>query len=367
MTNFVHNGNLIRVLPDDAIRIQRELEPGNYSVVVDRGELVLQKNVKMSIPHKIYGSTKNDAERIINTFKDRSTNTGVLLSGDKGSGKTLLAKLVASECEKLNIPTLSISSRLGGNVLATFLQNIGQECVIIFDEFEKVYSHNEEDQDGITPQESLLSLLDGIYDNKMLFILTCNSVHKIDSNLINRPGRIYYYKRFSGLESDFIEEYCKDELKDKEKLNEVLNRIALLGQISFDVLKAIIEECNRYPGNIKEAFSLLNIGNNDGVLYEMKCRLIGSEKWTHCGRIVDPTKLAVIHASPSNGRYDFSIGDYDKPDDKGKYKLHPQNFTLNHFKRVDKETKDIYYQNDEAELCLSIVLPQMRDHWEYDF
>ena len=63
------------------------------------------------MPHELYGTKiQGYAHRILTTFLDRpsSSSTGVLLSGGKGSGKTLLTKLVSTKAAKMEIPTLIV-------------------------------------------------------------------------------------------------------------------------------------------------------------------------------------------------------------------------------------------------------------------
>ena len=88
-------------------------------------ELYLEKRVEFSEPNKVYGDTNTKIERIINTFKERNKNMGVLLSGVKGSGKTFLAKGVASRLLKENYPTLIVNEVFDPNNLSDFIQAIG--------------------------------------------------------------------------------------------------------------------------------------------------------------------------------------------------------------------------------------------------
>ena len=115
------------------------------------------------------------------------------------------------------IPTLIINSAFYGDTFNRFIQDIDQECVVMFDEFEKTYS--EENNDGENAQEKLLTLLDGVFPQKKLFLLTCNNLFKIDDHLKNRPGRVYYFLEFRGLEEDFVREYLDDNLTDKNQIN----------------------------------------------------------------------------------------------------------------------------------------------------
>src|SRR4029078_12619167 len=82
--------------------------------------------------------------------------TGALMVGEKGSGKSLLAKLVSANSQEKGLPTLIIPRPWCGDMFNRFLQSIEQPTVILFDEFEKVYPYNfagsrdPDDDDGDT-------------------------------------------------------------------------------------------------------------------------------------------------------------------------------------------------------------------------
>jgi SpoVK/Ycf46/Vps4 family AAA+-type ATPase len=100
----------------------------------------------------MYGNTLRHTDRIINSFWKRPQQTGVLLNGEKGSGKTLLAKNISVELAKEGVPTIVINRDWTGDGFFKLLQDIDQPCVVLFDEFEKVYDREK--------QEEILTLLD---------------------------------------------------------------------------------------------------------------------------------------------------------------------------------------------------------------
>ena len=75
----------------------------------------------------------------------------------------------------------------------------------------------------------------------------------------NRPGRIFYLIKFSGLDLDFVEEYAKDNLKNLENLNQLIEVVSLFEEFNFDMLKALVEEMNRYNEDPRQAIRMLNI------------------------------------------------------------------------------------------------------------
>jgi hypothetical protein len=254
MSYFVKEGNTYRVSKKEALDICDQLPAGNYVIKQNEmtGQLYLEHIEDFTIPSKIYGDCLSNTDRMIQTFLDRENATGVMLTGEKGSGKTLLSKNISVElAKKHKVPTIVINAPWTGDKFNTFLQSIEQPCVVLFDEFEKVYDRDE--------QESILTLLDGVFPSKKLFMLTCNDKYRVDFHMRNRPGRIYYMMDFTGLDVNFIREYCNDRLVNKEHIEKIVNITSVFSQFNFDMLKALVEEMNRYNETPQEALRMLNV------------------------------------------------------------------------------------------------------------
>ncbi len=237
----------------------------NYRVCVTmQGEFYIEQIAEtFKSPKDIYGDIPKHSSRIINTFLNREVSTGVLLAGEKGSGKSLLAKKV---CEELNssqnIPTIMIESPFCGAEFNNFVSAFKQRCVFFFDEFEKTYDRER--------QESLLTLFDGMYNTNHLFLLTCNEENKLDYNLKSRPGRIFYYITFGKLSKEFIREYCEKNLTNKQYVKHIIDYATICKGYNFDSLKAIVDETNMYDESVFEFKNIINVdkGNNYSHLYE---------------------------------------------------------------------------------------------------
>ena len=253
MSYYIKQGNTFKITPDGAVDIRTSLPVGTYVVKFDdmAGQFYLEEMKDFTFKGKKYGNLQKTTDRIINTFKSRTKSTGVLLAGEKGSGKTLQAKNIALELAKENIPTVIINTPYAGDGFNKFIQDIDQDCVIIFDEFEKVYVHEE--------QNSILTLLDGTFTGKKLFILTINEEHRINSYMKNRPGRLYYMIKYGALKEEFIREYCEDNCEDKAKIDSIVNATNVFGNFNFDMLQAMVEEINRYGETPQEVIEVLNI------------------------------------------------------------------------------------------------------------
>jgi len=253
MSYYMKSGNTFRIATKESMDLHESLPAGNYVVKQDPFENFYIEQIEgFDVPTKMYGDTTKNTERIINSFWDREKSTGVMLVGEKGSGKTLLSKNICVELAKQNVPTIVINQPWHGDKFNTLIQSIQQPCIVMFDEFEKVYNSDE--------QEQLLTLLDGIYSTKKLFLLTSNDKWRVDSHMRNRPGRIFYMVNFTGLDEAFIREYCYDNLlSDAKTVDTIVSIASVFGAFNFDMLKALIEEMMRYNETPQEAMRILNV------------------------------------------------------------------------------------------------------------
>lgn len=210
----------------------------------------LIKQDNFDIPNKVYGDSLNVSKRYLETFKDRDSNTNILLTGEKGNGKSLLAKLI---CKNSNIPSIIITKYIEDFPL--IMNDIRQECIILIDEFDKIYDNEEK-------QSELLSLLDGVFTSKKMFIFTSNK-SRLNPFLQNRPGRIYYYKSFDNLDRSVIEEIVDDRLINNQHRDRLIDIANIIGNTNIDTLLSIIEEVNRYNEDPFKSAEYLNITFED--------------------------------------------------------------------------------------------------------
>lgn len=253
MTYYVRTGNTYRIMDESNVEVTQELDARTYSVIQHpmTGEFMLQPIKDFKMPSKIYGNAHKNADRILRTFDNRPLSTGVHLDGVKGSGKSLLAKYVCVLAKEQNIPTIVINNPFCGEEFNKFIQSIDVPAVLLFDEFEKVYEREHQDK--------ILTLFDGVYPSKKLFVLTTNESYRVSDYLKNRPGRIYYSFKFDTLDADFVREYCEDNLNNKDQIQNVVNYTNIFSFFNFDMLSAAVEEMNRYDETLQEVLGYLNI------------------------------------------------------------------------------------------------------------
>lgn len=258
MSYFMQNGDAYVPTPGRDSFL-KALPVGNYVVAKSMMGMFFQRVASFDDPGKTYGNLDARAERILNTFLDRPRSTGALFAGEKGSGKSLLARVISHKAYDMGIPTILVNAPWVGDEFSALLATIEQPAIIQMDEFEKVY--------GREHQEGVLTLLDGTMTSKKLFILTVNDKYRVDTHMRNRPGRLFYSLDFSHLEAEFVREYCADNLKMVEHLEQVVKISTMFEAFNFDMLKALVEEMNRYGEDPFDALDMLNAKpvNNDPV------------------------------------------------------------------------------------------------------
>lgn len=274
MSYFMQSGDKYLPMPNKNSLLE-SLPLGSYSLETSLSGPYFSRISDVEKITKIYGDAAQRAERIVNTFSSRNGSTGVLLCGEKGSGKSLLARVVSEQArESLGMPTIFIKAGPSGEEIESLMNALDHSATIIFDEFEKNFSSKD--------QNSLLSLLDGTGATKHLFLFTANNRSGINDYMINRPGRIFYNLSFDALSEEFIREYGNDVLKNKDWVEELIIVSQRVYRINFDMLKSIVEESNRYDESPIETVKWLNVNTSDQVytyditLFDSDSNIIGT-------------------------------------------------------------------------------------------
>ena len=261
----INTGNTYKIY-DDSMKVYNALPAQCYSVRFDKMTgFYLEKHSDIENKEaKVYGVHMEKVNKVLNTFEAFNRNLGVILSGDKGIGKSLFAKLLSIKSIEKGIPLIIVDTYIPG--IASYIEDIEQEVVVLFDEFDKTFAKT---NDGVDAQATMLSLFDGTAQGKKLFVVTCNDLHRLNDYLVNRPGRFHYHFRFEYPSPTDIKEYLEDKLK-KECYKEIDKVIGFSRKVklNYDCLRAIAFEINN-ESSFENAIKDLNIINTETQRYNI--------------------------------------------------------------------------------------------------
>ena len=265
MSTYLYDNDVVRVFHGDYIFMNNELNAVIYSVKFDvnMGFYLRKETDAFNVTKNVYGDSFDKINMIIDTYINRAKrnmNTGIMFSGTKGSGKTLMAKLTCNKMLEYGYPVILIKERFDSDGLVNFLESIDTNFVMLFDEFEKIYSFEYENENSNSSQKPFLTFMDGTTSKANLILFTCNDLKYINTYMLNRPGRIYYHLKFNSISNDIFREYCDENLRNKEFEKDIKYLMSLMGdKFSFDILQMIVEECNVRNESPKKFIDMMNI------------------------------------------------------------------------------------------------------------
>lgn len=261
---FIRQGNVFIPLGENA-SVCHVVPNGVYTLhEPDQAPAYMQAAPSFILPERIYGDIREFTKKVLFTYEDRRSNlenTGVLLSGSKGDGKSMIAKVLVNDIVRDGV-VIYVNRRCTPSVLATFVSRIvasGRRVCVFCDEFEKTYPRN--DQRSVAISDALLAIMDGGFVHGVLFVFTANETKQVSEFMMNRPGRIFYHRITDGVSTEFVSEYANDQLVNKAHLGSIFEVCENLSKISFDSLKALIKEMNRYGVDAFAAIKDMNISS----------------------------------------------------------------------------------------------------------
>lgn len=237
---------------------------GVYELVLTMTGAYLNKvSDKFEFNYKLYGMEQSFIDHAIKSFDSLPKNMGVLLSGLKGTGKTVTAKQLANLS---NLPVILVTSATIGAL--GYFNDVEQPLCFFFDEFEKIIK-----QDDQMRMSEVLSFVDGtVTTQKHLMLFTSNSI-RVNEFFIDRPGRIRYIKKFHSLNLEIVKEVIEDRLKDKSHAKELIEWVTYFKFLTIDLLISIIDEINIHNMSV-EAFKEFFNADNDKTPYSVKYKFI---------------------------------------------------------------------------------------------
>lgn len=316
---------------DDSLCVYDQLPPQSYVVrFSERRGFYLSRYVDMEINEaKVYGVHDDKVAKVMDSFGEINRSLGVILSGDKGIGKSLFAKMLAKAAIENNMPVIVVDRFING--IASYIESIEQEVMVLFDEFDKTFGEVTAKDGESSPQTNLLTLFDGLSGGKKLFVITCNEIRKLNEYLINRPGRFHYHFRFEYPSATEIRQYLSDKLS-KEYYAEIDSVVAFASRVSlnYDCLRSIAFELN-HGLSFSDAIKDLNIVNIEREEYKITLHYANgitiTNRRVHIDMFDDNEVTAYLYNnsgedyakvkfSPNDAVFDSALCNYIVPSDK---------------------------------------------------
>lgn len=244
--------------------LECDLTPGMvYNINVDNytEEISLEESGGLSLPSKVYCTQRDERfiDKVINSYNlSESGFTGVMLAGVKGSGKTVMAKVIAN---KSGLPIINIGKNIRPYTLKNLVDKLGDTSIcFLFDELDKVLADYDD--------SVLLQVLDGSdTKGKHMILFTCNNDDDISEYLIDRCSRIRYWREFDEMSPSLIMEVLNDKLNDKKEVKSLTDFIKDNFEVcSFDNISSFVKEANDYPTTtFEELFEDMNLSSKGTI------------------------------------------------------------------------------------------------------
>lgn len=284
--NIVNAGSRYQIYGED-VKTYKRLPLMSFEICFNKmAGFYLSSRSDLAInEEKIYGNHEVKVNKVFNSFKHSDRNLGVILSGQKGIGKSLFARILSHQAIEDGYPVLLANTYMPG--IADFISSIEQEVVVIFDEFEKNFASNVEGRVGPSPQEEMLSLFDGLDNGKKLFVITCNKVDRLNTYLLNRPGRFHYHFKITYPTEEEIVEYLTDKVDKKyvDGIKDIVN-FSRTVNMTYDYLRAIAFELNQGYG-VAETLEDLNISQTSNVRFNITITTVNGDVYNTYGASVN--------------------------------------------------------------------------------
>ncbi|WP_110588074.1 AAA family ATPase [Microbacterium suaedae] len=273
---YIETAGRIKIY-DSAVRAHDALPVGTYRVQHNpkEGFSLLRVSDLTVGAERVYGDRAHRLDKIFSAHERISRSLGVMLSGNKGQGKSLFLRMIAERARSLALPVVLVTEDVDG--IVEFLDTL-DECVLIFDEFEKTFSNGRRDRFGSADRQSqFLSLFDGMSSVKRIYCLTVNDLADVSEYIVNRPGRFHYHMRFDYPGPDEVRAYLTDQAPDAAA-PEIENAVLFSRHIpvSYDHLRAIAFEMNDPEARFSEIINDLNIKATEPLTYRVDARFASS-------------------------------------------------------------------------------------------
>lgn len=248
--SFIKNGTSIVPIPQGT---KYSLVAGQVYELVRQplGNICLEEINDFVFPKNYYLSENDERfmNKVINTYNNTDKlTTGVLFSGLKGSGKTLMAKKTAV---KSGLPIIVVNGAVPSSEIESFFAQVSDNVCIIMDELDKNWY-----------LPALLGFFDGVKPTcKKMILCTANDEKDIDKYLNDRCSRIRYKRKFNSIDKDVVKTVLSEYFDNADAIDGAAEFCcSAMSVVSYDNIVIFGEEHKNNPdADFDEILNDLNI------------------------------------------------------------------------------------------------------------
>jgi len=207
-----------------------------YKAVLRDKIILIKDRPSFTLPQLRFGRHKRYFNQITSNYSKEGNSTGVLLYGQKGSGKSLMAEEIGNWMIKQDLPVVMIDAPMSAEEIRIIIRAIGP-CMIYIDEFGKVYSDKED-------RQRMLTLFSDTSFTGVMFAITGNDSEEFSEYLFCRPQRFRYAISYEGgVDQETLADILKT-MSIPESLHAAFKYYArsCRGHLNYDSLLCAIRE-----------------------------------------------------------------------------------------------------------------------------
>ena len=108
---IINSGGRLEIYPN-GLSISDNLPVGSYAVRADdNGYFLVGQKSFVQTEKKVYGRRDDKVNKVLRGYEAMNRSVGVILSGDKGIGKSLFSRMLSMEvAERYNMPTIILDT-----------------------------------------------------------------------------------------------------------------------------------------------------------------------------------------------------------------------------------------------------------------
>lgn len=265
---FHVHGAVTSIVNFDEKSLHDNLPAKVYTIIFNpmAGFALKEFGTSMPVPEEVFGDTEAKAELMMESYKERN-HLSMMLTGAKGSGKSLLSAVIANKMIENGVPVIIVDEHFDiPDALKDFLYELGN-CFFIFDEFAKNFSEE--------IQPKMLDFFSGTRAADRGVIIIENHIRQINEFMMDRPGRIRYRFGYGKLPLEVIKQVCDARDVNEQVTKYILEYSSRATTIGMDTVNRIIEETKFQEARItdktsfKRVIEMMNIPQDYSFEYEL--------------------------------------------------------------------------------------------------